>query len=104
MATSRLSFVSRARYTSPIPPLPSRERISYVPTCVPGDSDTRGLYPTSSGRVNCGMRPRVIKISPVLYVLVGSSLLFFPCVCLMTSAFPNSILQDSGHHDFDFDI
>ena len=36
IATSRLSFVSRARYTSPIPPAPSGARISYGPRCTPG--------------------------------------------------------------------
>ena len=30
-ATSRLSFVSRARYTSPMPPAPRAVRISYGP-------------------------------------------------------------------------
>src|SRR5262249_54032195 len=35
IATSRLSFKSRARYTSPIPPLPSRPVISCEPSCVP---------------------------------------------------------------------
>jgi hypothetical protein len=39
-ATSRASFVSRARYTSPIPPLPMRARISYAPRRVPGISAT----------------------------------------------------------------
>ena len=34
-ATSRLSFVSRARYTSPMPPAPRAERISYGPRRVP---------------------------------------------------------------------
>ena len=34
-ATSRFSFVSRARYTSPMPPAPSGERISYGPRRVP---------------------------------------------------------------------
>src|SRR5215471_3005529 len=34
-ATSRLSFVSRARYTSPIPPAPSRALTSYGPRLVP---------------------------------------------------------------------
>ena len=36
MATCRFRFVSVARYTSPIPPTPSRETTSYGPTCVPG--------------------------------------------------------------------
>src|SRR5258706_16101640 len=37
-ATSRASFVSVARYTSPIPPAPRGERISYGPTREPGCS------------------------------------------------------------------
>ena len=36
MATSRFSFVSVARYTSPIPPVPRRERILYGPRLSPG--------------------------------------------------------------------
>src|SRR5260370_40586274 len=40
MATVRSSRVSRARYTSPIPPAPSGAPISYGPSFVPG---TRGL-------------------------------------------------------------
>ena len=35
-ATSRCSLVSRAPYTSPIPPAPSGERISYGPRRMPG--------------------------------------------------------------------
>jgi len=35
-ATSRLSRVSIARYTSPMPPAPSRPMISYGPRRVPG--------------------------------------------------------------------
>jgi hypothetical protein len=34
-ATSRSSWVSRARYTSPMPPLPSSDRTSYGPSLVP---------------------------------------------------------------------
>src|ERR1035438_1404911 len=34
-ATSRPSFESAARYTSPIPPVPSGDRISYGPSLVP---------------------------------------------------------------------
>src|SRR5215471_2269023 len=37
-ATSRFSFVSRARYTSPIPPAPIAERTSYGPSRVPEES------------------------------------------------------------------
>src|SRR5262245_10769307 len=40
-ATSRLSRVSRPRYTSPIPPAPSGARISYGPSFVP---DGRDIY------------------------------------------------------------
>ena len=42
MATSRPSRVSRARYTSPIPPAPS-PRISYAPSRVPAAMGKRGL-------------------------------------------------------------
>ena len=35
------SFVSRARYTSPMPPLPSCDVISYEPSCVPTVMDKR---------------------------------------------------------------
>src|SRR5262249_35904597 len=35
IATPRFSFKSRARYTSPIPPLPSKAVISYEPSCCP---------------------------------------------------------------------
>src|SRR5215472_135941 len=36
IATSRSNRVSRARYTSPIPPAPRGERISYCPRIAPG--------------------------------------------------------------------
>jgi hypothetical protein len=36
MATARSRRVSRALYTSPMPPAPSAERISYGPSRVPG--------------------------------------------------------------------
>ena len=39
-ATSRLSFVSRARYTSPMPPAPIGAMTSYSPRRVPGDRAT----------------------------------------------------------------
>ena len=35
IATSRSSFVSRARYTSPMPPTPSRLSMRNTPICVP---------------------------------------------------------------------
>ncbi len=37
IATSRFSRGSFARYTSPIPPAPTVERISYGPSRVPGE-------------------------------------------------------------------
>ena len=40
MATVRSSRVSRARYTSPMPPAPSRATTSYAPRRAPGASDT----------------------------------------------------------------
>jgi hypothetical protein len=40
-ATSRPSRESRARYTSPIPPAPREERISYGSSFVPGVSVIR---------------------------------------------------------------
>jgi hypothetical protein len=39
MATSRPTPVSRARETSPIPPAPMAERISYGPKRTPGRKD-----------------------------------------------------------------
>src|SRR5262245_8995163 len=57
MATSRLSFRSRARYTSPIPPLPRRAVIASEPSRVPTPTDIgisvemqialRGIMPRS---------------------------------------------------------
>ena len=42
IATSRFSFVSRARYTFPIPPSPRSDRISNGPRRVPGVSVVGG--------------------------------------------------------------
>ena len=36
MATVRFNLVSRARYTSPIPPVPMSDRTSYAPRRTPG--------------------------------------------------------------------
>src|SRR5262245_39583051 len=47
MATSRLSLVSRARYTSPMPPSPSFARTSYDATFCPVTSID--LFGTSRG-------------------------------------------------------
>lgn len=47
MATVRWSRVSRARYTSPVPPAPSGDWISYGPSFVPVVSPMRAeLYAT----------------------------------------------------------
>src|SRR6266540_2972037 len=45
IATSRPSFVSFARYTSPIPPAPRGERISYGPKRVPAARLKSFLWP-----------------------------------------------------------
>jgi hypothetical protein len=44
IATSRPSRESRARYTSPMPPAPTRDFTSYSPSLVPDVSVTRGVY------------------------------------------------------------
>ena len=45
IATVRSSRVSRALYTSPMPPAPSSDRISYAPRRTPADKDIRSrLY------------------------------------------------------------
>ncbi len=44
IATVRSSRVSRARYTSPIPPAPSAPTISYGPRRVPGERDTQAAF------------------------------------------------------------
>src|ERR1700761_8883910 len=45
MATSRPSRASRALYTSPMPPAPTSDTISYGPSFVPaGRAKVRGLY------------------------------------------------------------
>src|SRR5262245_56479797 len=43
-ATSLARFVSRARYTSPMPPLPISETISYGPSLCPRPRDTPRAY------------------------------------------------------------
>src|SRR6516164_8548816 len=44
MATSRPSLVSRARYTSPIPPAPIGATISYGPSLSPTESGIGVIY------------------------------------------------------------
>src|SRR5687767_5154091 len=50
MATSRLRRVSRARYTSPMPPAPIAPMISYGPMRVLGVSGMRSLLKQHGGR------------------------------------------------------
>src|SRR5262245_18033627 len=53
-ATSRCSLVSRARYTSPIPPAPMGARISYEPRRVPAGKAMRGEdAPIVAGCARC---------------------------------------------------
>src|SRR5688572_30355666 len=52
MATSRFKRVSRARYTSPIPPAPSGATISYEPSLDPGESATLGSLPAVAGALD----------------------------------------------------
>src|ERR1700761_1727178 len=54
-ATSRPRRVSRARYTSPIPPDPSGERISYAPNRAPATSAI-GSHQITSNRIPVSMR------------------------------------------------
>src|SRR5262249_51682672 len=68
IATSRFNFVSRARYTSPIPPLPRRAVISSEPSRVPTSTDMgislkrntalRGIMPRSDkgSKLNRGVK------------------------------------------------
>src|ERR1019366_3984946 len=46
MATCRPSLVSLARYTSPIPPAPMAERISYGPSLSPDERGMFGSHPS----------------------------------------------------------
>src|ERR1022692_550735 len=48
MATCRPSLVSLARYTSPIPPAPMAERISYGPSLSPDERGMFGSHPSVS--------------------------------------------------------
>src|SRR5262245_12920971 len=56
MATSRLSLLSRARYTSPIPPLPSKAVISYDPSCWPICSDMFELRHCTEAQLGDAMK------------------------------------------------
>ena len=56
IATSRFNRVSRARYTSLMPPVPSGALISYAPSLVPGDSIGR-IIPTLSLQLPASILP-----------------------------------------------
>src|SRR5512133_1031418 len=59
MATSRPRRGSRARKTSPMPPAPRGERISYGPSFVPGESGIRLIQfsvADQKGQVPCYAR------------------------------------------------
>src|ERR1700675_2956784 len=66
-ATSRFSFVSRARYTSPMPPAPRAERISYEPRRAPGESVRVGVDYTGPAAVRTGLL--AINGDPAVVVL-----------------------------------
>ena len=53
MATVRSSLVSRARYTSPMPPAPMGAMISYGPSCVPASSGI--VHPEVVNAVEAGV-------------------------------------------------
>jgi hypothetical protein len=57
MATKRFSRVSRARYTSPMPPAPRAVTISYGPSLVPADRSITGAHYSAidyAGRCDLG--------------------------------------------------
>src|SRR5262249_24533521 len=56
IATLRSSLVSRARYTSPIPPVPKDATISYGPSRVPGLSGISGAIITSQTTPVCSSK------------------------------------------------
>ena len=64
-ATSRPSFASRARYTSPIPPAPMAPVISYGPSLLPALS-TRSLLSLviSAGRSDAAKAPQLRPCRP----------------------------------------
>ena len=68
MATSRPSLVSRARYTSPIPPAPRSERILCEPICRP-TSDS----PCSSARICAASSPTGVTRKPSAVCACASS-------------------------------
>src|SRR5262245_4080526 len=81
MATSRFSFVSRAQYTSPIPPEPSADLISYAPRREP---EVRGMtrfgsYATLSNRLRASdfrlqtCTVRSMRSDPVAVIDIGSN-------------------------------
>src|SRR5260370_33434317 len=67
MATLRSRRVSRARYTSPIPPAPSGAPISYGPSFVPEESPMVALGLYSPSREGFGRDPRNRWIWEIVY-------------------------------------
>ena len=65
-ATSRFSDVSRARYTSPIPPRPITERISYRPSRVPEGKAMVGADYTAAGFGPDSIRHHRVERRPIL--------------------------------------
>src|ERR1700720_4549659 len=57
MATERSKRVSRARYTSPMPPAPRAATISYAPSLVPAERSMSGAnYSVTDDRQRRGVR------------------------------------------------
>jgi len=76
MATSRPSRVSRARYTSPMPPAPAGERISYGPSLLPVAKgiDFERLYPGCRRRIDSpatGIESRPVAVHCFCSVSAG---------------------------------
>src|SRR5262245_27891157 len=59
-ATSRPNLLSRARYTSPIPPTPRTVVMRYAPSCVPAGSVTW----SEGGCVEAGLETRLPLVVP----------------------------------------
>src|SRR5438270_8580354 len=87
IATSRLSFVSRARHTSPIPPAPIGATISYGPRRVPAVTVTEyadstrhsghALGPDEfGGRCDCTVSASSTEIALPMISLVLAALIF----------------------------
>ena len=74
-ATSRSSFVSRARYTSPMPPSPILAVTAYGPRVVPGSKGIDQFRGTRSSSSWCQLRTTVISGSSALPSVAASLLI-----------------------------